>query len=402
MILQNQTSTNMKKQILLLAISIFISVKSNAQSSLYEKAFYITLNDDTIHGYIRQDNDYSLINDAVFKNTLESKEQINLLPTSTKKFVIENGRTFERLELTHKKGETLITNYTFGKTLAKGICNFYNISKTRFDEDKAFAIEKDCRVYVLKQENHFYVDEEGHIDYDKKVIDYHYLGILKALVSDCDSLKNLGKVQLDETALLTVVQKYNKCKDIKSYTSVCKPIETFHITNRIQTKHLIYLDLLTLKKEKVVNLKQAIGCGYSYNTFNPDKIRLMSFSCGLQFLYMNYEFNVVYRYYSYNTLAQKAFISIPLTMNIHFYKRQNIMIYTSLGINPNYCRALKITNGYEYWGDQKITIMSKFAVNSNAFDISGIGGIGIIYKHAFLHIYYETPSICHLSLGYCF
>jgi len=395
----------MNQKLFILLILSFSSVALKAQLNLYEKAFYITLDDDTIHGFIKPDNDYDLTRQAYFKSSTELKQEITLTPSNTKKFVFQNGKTFERLEIVSNKDNVKISNFIFGKTLVKGICSLYNISQSYNYEDIEFAIEKNCRVTRLYKQNYYFEYEPGNIDYTKIVCDYRYLGILKAYLNDCDSIKTIldNSIMFNQNSLVYIVNKYNRLQKLSDIGSVCKPIETFNppIKSDYSKKTLYYTQSL-IKNNSRFKTNFSFALGFSVDYFNPDKIRFLSFTYGLQYYYLNYDINIKYKFRSYSVHVKKDFIIIPISLNIQLIKKHNFIFYGFGGANLSYSNLINVSNDEFYDDENAPRLMTKFEPRSRIFEISGMTGFGSIYKHLYCQIYFDSPLFYNFSLGYCF
>ena len=175
-------------KVVLIGLIISLFYNSQAQDGQFVKGFYVTQNFDTIRGYLNQTNDYELIKGVSFKKNENSTELELLKPKSIKKFVFDDGRCFESLQFIKTEQAKTDTTYLFGKIITKGICSLYDISPTRFEDDLTLAVEKNCKAYSLKHENKYFVNDYGHEVKTLIVEDYRYLGILKVLLGDCDSI----------------------------------------------------------------------------------------------------------------------------------------------------------------------------------------------------------------------
>lgn len=393
---------------LLIGLLTFLYCNSQAQDGNFVKGYYITLNFDTIRGYLNQTNDYELIKGVNFKKNENSSELELLKPKSIKKFVFDDGRSFESLQFSKTDQGKTDTTYLFGKIITKGICSLYDISTTRFEDDLTLAVEKNCKVYSLKHENKYFVNEYGHEVKTLIVEDYRYLGILKVLLGDCDSIKPslTNNLKFDLNSIQYIIQKYNRIKNKNTLGEVCKPIETYTPESRKESKQMVYYNFNKILKNKYFTNNYNIGFGYSKLIYNPDKSRFFSVSCGVNF--QLFDFNIDYKesYVEYKFSAQKIFIEIPIALNIHLYTKPNLKIYSIIGFIPYLSYLNKLRNGTDYLEDYQTEIVSKFTPDvKSQLNVTISGGLACIYKKFYTHINYQLnniPSLVSISLGYVF
>jgi hypothetical protein len=384
----------MRKYILFIVFFCTSILYGFSQSNIFEEGYYISLNNDTIRGFIRLDNDYSLVNEAVFKIAVDSKEKIILTPNQTKKFVTKNHRIFERLELTKKHDGNTITYYLFGKVLVKGICSFYSISTSSFDEDKAFVIEKNCNNYILTQNNKVISNNMN----DITVKDFKYVGILNMLLGECDSIKNiLPRIQFNENSIISIVQKYNRIMSKTNNTSVCKSIETFIPINRTEIKHLLYGATTKFINIESYKLLKAYGFGYSLLYYNPDNSRFFSYSIGLQYTLLQYEITNKLKYASYSATLQKGIIDMPFAFNILILKKTNYSIMYNIGISTYYTSKIKYVEGSDYGVLSYKT--SQLSFNNHQFGLALFSGLSFEIKNVYTQIIIKTPKFAEFKIG---
>lgn len=400
---------NYTKGLLICLIALFY-YNSQAQEALFVKGFYVTMDFDTIRGYLNQTNDYELVKGVSFKKNESSSNFELLKPKSIKKFVFEDGRCFESLQFIKSDQSKTDTSYLFGKVLTKGICSLYDISPSRFEEDLTLAIEKNCRAYALKHENKYFVNDFGHEVKTLIVEDYRYLGILKVLLGDCDSIKQslTNNLKFDPNAIQYIIQKYNRIMTKTFSGEVCKPIETYTPKTRKESIKIIYYNYSKMLKNTYFTNNYNVGIGYSNLIYNPDKSRIFSISWGASFQLFDYNIQYKEKFVEYKFSAQKIFIEIPTALNIHIYTKPNFKIYSIAGFIPCISYINKLRNGTDYLEDYHTAIKSKFSPDRKIqYNATVSYGLALIFKKYYTHIYYVTqfngtPSLACVSIGYVF
>jgi len=363
--------------------------------------FYINDRGDTIKGYIKYVSDYEVVKHAFFKKELHSKQTISLSPSWVKKIVFENGRLFEKLELQKEVNGINMSSYIFGKTLVKGLCSLYDISVSMNDIDIKFVVVKDCKNYVLVEENKFFEMSDGHIDEDKIVPDRRYLNTLLVLLKECDTLKPLiSNLKFSESSLINVIEKYNKCKGNDSSLYVCSVPLNYKNKSNFKIKNFLYVSPVIFFKNNTFSLIDNKSFGYSLSLYNPDVSYYFSFNVGLQYLYLKYNIHYIYQFLVKDVQVENRYFSLPISFNYNFITRKNLKVFTTLGgkisvpkNSLSYINAIKVENSSVL---PDINILSP---NLYLLPLSGIFGFGFTYRHLFVQYNFQNRLMSQLSIG---
>jgi hypothetical protein len=303
-----------------------------------------------------------------------------------------------------KKGGDAITTYIFGKILIKGLCCVYNISESKFKEDQKFVIEKDCKTYILQQENHQLELSNGQLDDTRPIIDKRYIGILTVVLGDCDSVKQvLPKLDFSESSFIYIVQKYNRCKNIADYPSICKPIESFKNVSKIITKAIVYYTYVGVIPNKTCNIHTMYELGLCFNSSNPSKSRTFSLTYGLKFTYLKYQITIKYRNPNF-ILIDKEIVSLPVALNINILNTSTFQFFTTIGAIPRYTvRFRNLNENTDRAINNDYPAISLFDTDPvQTTNISVFAGLGLMYKHVFIQTSFESSIFLKYSFGLYF
>ena len=179
----------------------------------FKEGFYVDLKNDTIHGFIR-DNDWMFSpNHFLFKSSMESDEK-KFLPSQVHSFQFLEGDVFIAqtlpVEVTPTSVNRLVKdsslNYEdksiFLKTLIRGKASLYKYSEANFTRYFLFH-EGEHEQLIYKQ----YLTENGEI----ATINYFRNQLFSALKCEKLRLKNFENLAYLEKPLKKIVKTYNSC-----------------------------------------------------------------------------------------------------------------------------------------------------------------------------------------------
>lgn len=162
--------------------------------------YYITLNHDTVRGYIDYRLENRNHNECFFKDGM-SEEAVKLSPNQIDGFVVNDIDYYERRTHKTRRGEEL---YGFFKVIIRG-----EVSLLLY-RSEYYAVDKTGRMYDLSEK---FVDSGG-----GKRKDYYRLGVIKALTRDCEELSNqLNKRYRTNDQLPDILQEYHECRGLSFY-----------------------------------------------------------------------------------------------------------------------------------------------------------------------------------------
>ncbi len=197
----------------LIVILIFFSPIFSISQNKYKEGFYINLENDTIHGFIRDDDWMLSPKHFLFKSDMKLDEQ-KLLPSQVLSFQLIEGDIFIAqtlsLEVTPTNVNKLVKdsslNYEdksiFLKTLIKGRASLYKYSEANFTRYFLFH-EGEHEQLIYKQ----YLTENGEI----ATINYFRNQLFSALKCEKLRLKNFENLAYLEKPLKKIVKTYNSC-----------------------------------------------------------------------------------------------------------------------------------------------------------------------------------------------
>ncbi len=176
-----------------------LSIKLNAQSKEYVKGYMITLENDTINGFIKDDNRTVLAYQFLFKETLDSPAK-TIIPTESNGFYFTPSFYYESIQINSVRDKQ---EKQFIRKLVDGNTDLYQVVKGKFYE-YVLIKENGEQLQIAKNDT----EEEG-----KYTEDTRYFGELKYFFRDCgDITANTKAIKYNEKTIVKLVQKYNSCK----------------------------------------------------------------------------------------------------------------------------------------------------------------------------------------------
>jgi hypothetical protein len=163
----------------------------------FKKGYLITLNGDTIHGFLLAQNGINSYRNAIFKISLDGKEE-EYSPEEIEGYRFIDGKYFVSIKLNTGPNKELKS--VFMEYLIKGIISIY--------------------FYVDSQGDHYYIEKEPYglrelsepikINNEGKISTSLYKGKLKSLMADCPEMdKDINSSQLNNSSLVSIAKKYH-------------------------------------------------------------------------------------------------------------------------------------------------------------------------------------------------
>lgn len=365
------------KFLLLFVIAIPIQVFGQ-QEELFKKGYYITLQGDTVSGYIEQVRHHALSRKILFKPTYESKAHQVIKPSEIKEFFLSDDKIlFRPVEYSYNKDTMKIIEIRNAKVILTSFVSLYKLELP--EEEQNIVFEKDnTYVYMVSKAGKFYSldQKERLIDNRYHSLDRRYRGTLNYLFSDCPSMKTkIENLEFNDKAMSKIVKEYNSCNDstvdTKEFEVIYKPI----------VKKLIQVSTATMLDKDVIS-SRAISGGFLIDILYPHLNETVSILIGINFISLDYRTKEkIYRLNS----------SIPL-----FYrtKEKNYTLnYFRIPILGQYNFSQKKISPFLNLG---ITPAISTAGRANAF-VSVGGGINV-YKFRISSIYEVQPDLKHFKL----
>ena len=176
----------------------FFTNKLFSQSKVYEKGYMITLENDTIQGFIKEDKRDVLAYQFLFKKTIDGRAK-TISPSEAIGFYFEPSFYFNRILIKTGRGKE---EYQFIRKLMDGYTNLYQIVN---------GIELE---YVLIKENgeQLHIAQNDVVDGGSYKVDTKYFGALKHFLKDCEEIMKIKSIRYNEKSIANLVAQYNNCK----------------------------------------------------------------------------------------------------------------------------------------------------------------------------------------------
>ena len=194
------------KQLLFISILLCHGIQAYAQSE-YREGYVITLQSDTIKGFINVSNP----NACVFKRNYSDLDQVTYLPDDIQGYGYQK-RFIAARPVSTEEGKEM---RAFVDCLLKGEATLYKYLNS-------FYIEKaDTLFYALYNTTALTASERASEKAPKSTAG-NYIGILSYLFMDCPELRQkISTARYTRSSLTTIVKEYNQCKstDFVQYES---------------------------------------------------------------------------------------------------------------------------------------------------------------------------------------
>lgn len=191
-----------------MGLVILFGSSLKAQSS-YEPGYVITINNDTIRGYLLNDIDANLDESVMFKEELDATIESEYSANDIVKFRFDSGREFTRFEPIQDVQTDKPRHYIFAKSLIKGKIDLYVWRHEKLSSKDFFILNHDNqRKAQLSKPIKIEVKKDGKT-FSKK--DQHYQHLL-------NYVKHIKPEEDDKYKKIGFVEKSIR-KDISSYNS---------------------------------------------------------------------------------------------------------------------------------------------------------------------------------------
>ena len=272
------------KLLLFLSLSCLIFKTANAQKRYYEKGYVVTLNGDTIKGYLRHVQHSTLLTGVDFKKDIEDSEVYkHFVPTDLQSFYfIKDNLKFEPVVYTSPNKR--IVEKKFGELLVYGKLKLYRLDMLDKDNKKIFEEEND-HIYIVKKDS-----------------TYTVLRMTESIVNDIYSVNKDYKKQLLKilTENETPAENGEDFEKLLFRDSQIKKIfsgnyENVNNPNKIDSNTIVYSqkyktiikNILTIGNENFVSDGKNSGSGfvisYLLHLFRPKELGRFSFITGLEY-----------------------------------------------------------------------------------------------------------------------
>jgi hypothetical protein len=189
---------------------LILTIASNF-ALLAQKAtpgFIVTLEKDTIRGFIREGTDAELTSGITFKKMTDS-EEVEYLPPSILSFGFDYGRTFKQFFIPGKAdgGDSIAV---FAKRTLEGKINLYTVSKKKQNEPDIFLVnnQTDRTIYLMEPQKVTATDENGKTWSGKS---FQHMGALTVIKNDSQGYTaNPKKITYSEKEIGKDIRKYNE------------------------------------------------------------------------------------------------------------------------------------------------------------------------------------------------
>jgi len=365
------------KHFIFLFVLVIIQLQINAQVKDLS-GYIITNNQDTIHGYLRDDIDSKLSNSVEFHHDLSEENYMIYTPSQISGFSFNTGRTFKSIP---QKNDTAVE---FGKEIVNGKIKMYMVRKKNSDKYKIFLVRSDTNLSVTLTAPTKKVIKSNGKTYNQ--INEKYLALLSYITENHKTKKSLNTVKFRDDDISKYIMQYNNDFE-KAFPSS------------------IYEENYKLTYDFAIGIPLRTGTGRTLFRFSAyrNKTRIektMNFSTiiGISYRYWGEsEIPEIFTIKNYTYYYRGHFLSIiPFGLSYQGNPRKVIpYAYAGIGL------GIDITNSY---------IISNYEINGteNDFYFTPVFNcaVGLKYKLKSSYIFTEiTPSVddgFYINLGYSF
>lgn len=265
--------------------------------------FIVTLEKDTIKGFLMDGTDGELSSKITFKMTKQGSDKIEYQPSDLLGFGFDNGRIFRRFSITKTptKGDSI---FVFAKKILEGKISLYSYSKLKGDHPDIFLVNN-------------YSSRTVHLSEPEKVSMTDESGMLRSAAS----LKHLGLISIAKGDSVVNSANAKKFKyNLKAIRNdILKYDETFK--NFPVSKYQPQIDYFyNLSAGIPFNSPSptdvAFGVAFYRNKYFPEKSRKLSFISGISYKYFYNKTTIPSSVqYSNETFRQQFLSLIPIGVN---------------------------------------------------------------------------------------
>jgi hypothetical protein len=284
------------------------------------KGFIITLESDTLEGYILDRIDAALSARIEF-STEKDGEKVPYLSSDLKGFGFHYGRVFRQIHYSEKAGDT---SYFFAKRVLQGRVGAFTRRKLNRDQPDIYLVNNglDREVLIVPPSKEFIEGQEG-----KKYVaeEFKHVGLLKYVKDEVvlkdEKKRGLGKYS--EKDILREINDYN--------SSYSDSFPTIAYQERRDFSYDITAGLPIAHSDEEVYFRVAL---YRNKTF-PEKSRTVSFMKGVSYRYWQSTKEPDLEVETSNLNYRQQFLGL-MPIGIHFHSAKGVVrpyIYCAAGLS---------------------------------------------------------------------
>ncbi len=371
---------------LYLTISIITLIIANEGTGLAQsetKGYIITIEHDTITGFIIDETDADMGLKIKFKKELSDNAITEYSATELLGFRFQNGRTFDQLPIAEKPNDTI---KVFAKKILEGKIDLHIWKRHKADDYIFLKNNATHRSVFLTKPTQEIMSGENGINYimaGKK-----YIGLLAYVKADSSN-----------TPLKITAFKYSEKKIIKNIISYNNSFQKNFPTKQYKEQKKYTNDLI-VGMPVVLNYKEGLSFRIAYyrNITYPENSRKLSFFGGISYRYWSDRKNFDNTIENDNVNYKNNWLSIiPAGINFHSasgtirpYGYIGIGLFLLIQTDHNYVNYKNVGDTNEFYGFLAVNL-----------------GIGVKIKLGNNYLLCElTPSIDYngifLNIGFSF
>jgi hypothetical protein len=312
--------------------------------SNFKKA-YIVNNNDTIHGFIDYTSPNSISTNCFFQKNSNSKI-VKYKPSDLKGFCFDGGKQFISKEVTYQDSTVMF----FLEFLLKGVVNLYYC---KYKNEDMYFIEKDSILYPLRNDESV-VSDKNRTYYHE---DYKYIGILKVLLNDAESLSGeIENTKLDFIPLIRLLKDYhnqtcsnkscivyykkeNALNDVK--WKIKYGVSLGYSFTKLKVLSELYRQSVSfIYQQNVTPYKFYFAEFYDYNITETNSNFSTNYNCLFPALFVNlsrnskssFQLELKYKYLKYSLLNFSE-IETPIMYNYDFSHYKKINPFINMGLS---------------------------------------------------------------------
>lgn len=309
--------------ILTTILFVFLSSLTYAQNKDFE-AGYIIKESDTIPGYILRESESKLSKGITFKKSTDS-ERLVYTANDLKGFSFsEDSLHFEAIDYAPSLQDST-RQKRFAKILLKSNTDLFKLQLDELELTPIYMQDNNF-VLVLKKDKQFItLGQYESIVENRYQLKKKYIGILRALLSDCPKSANFDfdNLPFEEDKIIKLVSEYNACNGNASTTQTY--VHTVKAIKRVGAE-LSFGGIFPAGNNFIKNGRN-IGLGYFRDVFKKDNSRNASFTIGVKYMYVQYDYLtfISYNKISYEKLREH-YLLVPFhhQINLRNYRYKKI------------------------------------------------------------------------------
>ncbi len=315
----------------------------------FEKGYIVTLENDTVYGYIERLSESKLSVGVIFNDTILDTT-VFYMPDQLSAFGFADGINFSPVLYKHTVnsfgGTEKISQTCFAKRLMTGDISLYKLQLTSIEGDHVYILRKGDEYYTIRENLNVLNQPEG-------MINRRDVGILIFLLEPCPEEKEkVGKTKFDDKEMIALLSRYSTC--------AAPEVEQATFNYRVKKKYTFLLDAgytgLFTSDEYINGGELGILC----DVYSPHLSENTSFITGLQFFYYS---NYLKDEDGNEEFENAYFFKIPLLVNTNLYRGTNkrsfdfqvglnyvfpVFINFQTGISCRY-KQMRLAAGYEMY-----------------------------------------------------